>query len=127
MSMATGDERSASLVEQLESMLDWWADVAKTDADITVPKAVEYGAMDLDIMGLSLAMLNPDAWAGADDAERMKAGREMAVLFYLQGKIGRAIGAFQQGRFPSDDTYLDIRVYSFMLSRIRETGRWVEG
>ena len=115
------------LAAEAAEIAEWWVNTATTDALRTVPKAVEYGAVDFDSMGLAMVALVKDKFNGADDAELMRVGREMAAMFYLNGKIGRALGAFQQGMRPSDDTIFDICVYAMMWRRIREKGHWISG
>lgn len=114
------------LIDQATGIAEWWAKTAMNDAERTVPKAVEYGSADMDFMGQFMVALVKDKFVGADDAELLRVGREMATTFYLVGKIGRMIGAFQQGMLPSDDTLFDTSVYAMMLRRIRETGDWIK-
>lgn len=115
------------LVNEAADIAEWWAKTAMADAEKTVPKAVEYGAADLDVMGQFMVALIRDKFIGADEKELMQVGREMATAFYLMGKLGRMVGAYQQGMRPSDDTLFDTSVYSMMLRRIRETGTWLNG
>lgn len=117
----------ADLAKEAAEIAEWWAKTAMADAERTVPKAVEYGAVDFDVMGQSMVALVKDKFIGADERELMQVGREMACMFYLQGKIGRALGAYQQGMRPSDDTLFDTSVYAMMWRRIRETGHWIDG
>jgi len=49
---------------------------------------------------------------------------QAGVAFYIQGKVGRMLGALAQGRAPSGDTWLDTGVYARMAQRIQETGGW---
>lgn len=113
------------LIKKVTEISEWWVKTAQSDAERTVPKAVEYGAVDFDLMGMYMVALVRDKFEGADDAELMAVGREMAVAFYLIGKMGRMVGAYQQGVMPSDDTIFDTGIYAMMMRRIRETGRWV--
>lgn len=115
------------LARELTQIMGWWIDTAKTDAEKTVPKAIQYGAVDFDIMGQFMVALVADKLHGADDAEKMRVGREMAIAFYMLGKMGRMVGAYATGVLPSDDTLFDTTIYSMMLRRVRETGHWVEG
>lgn len=128
-SLMTPDEirelEQAQEQDRLGELVTWWVRTAERDARTTLPKAVEYGSQDLAMMGAMLVAGGASQWAGADAGDRDRAGMEMAVLFYLHGKIARAISAMQAGRWGSDDTLFDITVYSVMLRRIRETGSWV--
>lgn len=111
---------------QLAEIRAWWVSRAEADANVTLPKALEYGAADFDVMGPALLALGGATWEGADPGEKRQAAQEMAIMFYLLGKVGRAISAYQQGNLPSDDTLFDLRVYAMMACRVRETGRWVD-
>jgi hypothetical protein len=97
----------------------WWRTLTETDIAKTAPKAKEYSAVDLAIMG---DVLRKWTIGGADQPDRI--GQEMAVMLYLLGKVARAIGAYQEGHVPSDDTLDDIRIYAVMLKRIRDKGAW---
>lgn len=108
---------------QMEQIGNWWADVSASDIDRTVPKAVEYGAFDLDIMAQAMISLLPIDTTDMDEA--MKIGRYAATQFYALGKVARAISALAEGRLPGPDSEFDGRVYQIMAQRIRETGRWV--
>lgn len=110
--------------EGMDALHDWWADLAQKDAESCLAKLYEYGSSDFDIMAQSMIAVGGSAWSGASDVDKARIGREMAVLFYLQGKVARAFGALQKGRVPSNDTYDDITRYSMILRRIRETGKW---
>lgn len=114
------------LRQQLNGITDWWIKTAMADAEKTLPKAIEYGSADFDLMGQFMVALVKDKLEGATDDEKLRVGREMAVTFYLIGKLGRMVGAYATGVLPSDDTLFDTNIYSMMLRRIRETGHWVE-
>jgi hypothetical protein len=113
------------LADQLSEIIAWWEQVARADANRTIPKALEYGASDLDMMGTAMLGMAGHQWDAAPADERRQIGQEMAALFYLQGKVARAISALQQGRLASADTLFDITVYSMMLRRMRDFGSWV--
>lgn len=119
---------AVSKAQQIEATIDsitkWWAITAESDARITAPKAAEYGAADLAIMGKAMEGLFP----GIDrfpPEEREKIGLEMAVAFYTLGKAARLFGGYEQGRLPGDDSWFDLTVYPLMARRIREIGYWV--
>jgi hypothetical protein len=115
--------RQGDIEAQMAEITEWWRKMSEAEIERTVPKAVHYGAADLDVMGAAMASLLP--LDGADDDERAMMGRYAAVAFYILGKISRMFGALEQGRLPAEDTEFDIKVYAMMASRIRETGRWV--
>lgn len=121
----TAEQRRADLDEELHTIADWWRALTEEDIKATLPKALEYGASDLDLMGQGVRMLQGDVWEGGDAGERRAVGQELAVLFYLQGKIARALSAAGSGQRCSDDTIKDIRIYAVMLQKVRETGSWV--
>lgn len=114
------DDRNAAEQE----LRAWWADRARKDADAVIPKAVEYSASDLDIMGNALLHWGGADWNGAPDEQRRALGQEQAIAFYVLGKVSRLIGAYGEGRLPSEDTWDDVRIYATMAARVRQTGRW---
>lgn len=121
----TAEQRRADLESQLYEIKTWWEGLTARDIADTLPKAIEYGASDLDLMGQGVRMLQGDVWEGGDAGERRAVGQELAILFYLQGKIARALSAASLGQRCSADTIKDIRIYAVMLQRVRETGTWV--
>ena len=87
-------------------------------------KAQEYGSHDLEIMGTSMEALFPDS--GKLDAQsRHAAGIEMAISFYLLGKVSRMFGGFKKGTTPGDDSWRDGSIYSMMARFVRANGRWI--
>lgn len=136
MYMRTADRHAASVPadiltrqQEIEAAVkeisQWWLGEAQKLIAKTAPKAIEYGAHDLEIMGTGLASLVEQQLRGSDQFEKERFGQYAAVAFYLFGKISRMLSALQQGVLPKDDTEDDIIVYGFMAKRIRETGRWV--
>ncbi len=108
----------ADVVRQL------WQSLNQLEIDRVLPKAIEYGAVDLEIMGFALGRLlnSPNArmreWTGAEL-------QEMACAFYNLGKVARAFGAYAEGRMPNDDCWHDGGVYARMVQIIRERGGWM--
>lgn len=111
-------ELSPEDVGRLEDVLEWWRNTADADAQRTVPKATEYGAYDLEVIGATLMRLM--GW----ENEPARVGSELGVFFYLLGKVARMASAYADHRLPSDDTLFDATVYSMMMRRIREAGEW---
>jgi hypothetical protein len=92
-------------------------DTSHEDLQKLLPKAREYGAADIRIMGFAMQELL--------SLKTLELGEEAAIAFYLLGKIARLFGAYEKGEASSDDTWHDITVYSLMGRRIRENGgRW---
>lgn len=118
------DYAAGSLEAEISAGLsDWWQTESTRDMLATVPKAIEYGSSDLKAMGAQLVALHPGVDAmGAEERDRV--GSEMAIAFYLLGKVARLFGAYERGGLPSDDTIHDVTVYSMMFRRVRETGGW---
>jgi hypothetical protein len=114
------DSLGSEIADQLS---DWWQQESTADMLATVPKAIEYGSSDLKAMGQQLVALHPNVTA-MDAGERDRVGQEMAIAFYLLGKITRLFGAYERGGSPSDDTIHDVTVYSMMFRRVRATGGW---
>lgn len=86
----------------------WWHDTAKAEVNGMLPKLREYGSDDLRAIGQQIAAL---ADTDVDDT----AAYELGVLFYLIGKVQRAVSAAHAGRPASDDTWHDIVVYAKMV------------
>lgn len=95
----------------------WWEATSSGDFEEMAPKVGEYTSADLEVMGAVMQQ-----WGIA--APEQGAGMEAACLWYLLGKVARAVAAYREGRQPSEDTLHDITVYSMMARRIRETGEW---
>lgn len=98
-------------------LYDWWVEKAKDEAEAVVPKAVEYGADDLVVIGRELALL---MGREVDDEE----ATELGIYFYELGKMARWRSAIREGRRVSDDTLHDVGVYIRMAQRNREVGGW---
>lgn len=103
---------------------EWWEEVARREVEQVAPKAVEYSAADLDIMGYVLRNYPAAVDSAASAADAAARAAELACAYYLLGKIARMFGAYHEGRMPSDDCVHDINVYGRMIQRIRETGSW---
>ena len=112
--------------EALPEMTDleaWWQSVTMKDYDDMAPKIEEYGgtgegSADLRIIGDNLAELM--GWHDAPDAVL----QELGCFFYLQGKIARLISDYKQKKPGKADTLHDITVYSMMIRRLQDAGRW---
>lgn len=106
-----------------KAVTDWWMKLATDEVAAVVPKAVEYGSSDLEVMAQAMLMLVPK------DKRSKSLGLEMAVAFYALGKVARLFGSYERGEPASDDTWHDLGVYCRMGQRIREVGSWpgIEG
>jgi hypothetical protein len=111
-----GPTREEWLTQQLT---DWWRAQAEAEIERTVPKAVEYGAADLEVMGSAMLHLVPR------EKRSRQLGLEMALAFYSLGKCARLFGAFERGELPSEDTWFDLGVYCRMAERVRQHGEWL--
>lgn len=119
-----------SVEDRVIDITAWWIGLAKEDAATTAPKAIEYGASDLDIMGKAMeglfaAVRRARGLPALDSSSLAAIGREMAVAFYALGKAARLFGAYERGELPGEDSWFDLTVYSMMARRIRATERWV--
>jgi hypothetical protein len=104
--------------EQMRAELAaWWAEIAQTESDRVVAKAIEYGATDLVDLGDLLLRMSGRSGTVQEAAE-------LGVLFYLAGKVSRWTAAVTEGRPVSLDTIEDIGVYCRMAQRIRSHGGW---
>lgn len=108
----------AMVPNALEALLSgWWMDLAEEEVRRVVPKAVEYGALDLIQIGHDLALT-----AGRQVTDEEAA--EMGIYFYIRGKLARWTDAIARGDRPSDDTLHDLGVYVRMAQRVRHSGGW---
>jgi hypothetical protein len=116
---------AASPAEERWAVIEKWLR-AKFEEDLArlKPKAIEYGASDLKIMGRAMEALLPEG-SDLDHQSRERAGLEMACGFYAMGKAARLYGAWEKGREPSEDTWHDLGIYSWMARFIRDNGRWM--
>lgn len=124
--LSAESEQADSSDPAVQELVQWWLSLARTEADRTVPKAVEYGANDLVEIGRQMAQAAGGMGLSGDDAPPDAAERfaELGIYFYLVGKLARWTSAIQEGRRPSDDTLFDIGVYVRMAQRVRDTGSW---
>lgn len=107
---------------RLEELFEWWEEDSRAAAEQTVPKAVEYSASDLAMIGEAMA-----ATLGTVPPEGVEPEQwhtELACAWYALGKIGRWLGAIREGRAASDDTLFDLEIYAKMARRTREAGSW---
>ena len=96
----------------------WWADTTARDAELVVPKAVEYGSTDLAEIGFTMAGILGVKDIGSEEAT------ELGIYFYVVGKMARWTSAIQRGDRVSDDTLLDLTTYTLMARRNRDVGGW---
>ena len=97
-------------------MADWWMGAAVEEIEATVAKVEEYGGDDLTEIGLEMAGL-----AGLEEVSEVDAA-ELAIFFYMRGKMARWASAIRRGQSVSDDTIHDIGVYARMAQWIRQNG-----
>lgn len=116
---ACTSERAAETITATpeQQLTEWWMTQAEDEIARTVPKAIEYSAVDLQDIGNDLART-----MGREVSDEEAA--ELGVFFYLRGKVARWVGAVMAGQRVSDDTLFDIGVYVRMVQRIRESGSW---
>lgn len=95
----------------------WWLEHAQDEARQTVRKMAEYGSGDL--IGIGAAVTHMADRQPVSDDEAF----EIGCLFYLIGKIERAISATNRGDTASDDTWFDIAIYAKMV-QARRAGAW---
>lgn len=104
------------------AVVAWAMETIQEDFISVQRQIVEYGSVDLEMMGVGL--LEAAHWDATIPSASANPGMEMALVFYLQGKISRAVSAIAAGHLPSQDTLRDIRVYALMLAHVREYGHW---
>lgn len=96
----------------------WWTQQAEATAEATADKCAEYGSHDLYGIGHQVAKL---AGREVSNSEAF----ELGCLFYVLGKIERAMSAAQRGDHASDDTWFDLSVYAMMVQAHR-AGVWMD-
>lgn len=107
-------------MSQLEELEDWWMKTAKADFEMMLPKLKRYGAYDLKIMGAEIAHLT-----GVVRGVQLSAlAEELAIWFYVSGKVARLQAEYEQGLPGDPDHWVDTSIYSFMARRIQEAGGW---
>lgn len=99
----------------MTGVAEWWMNHSQEELDMLMPKVAEYSSADLDIIGDILLRLRPDLVGVVPRVE-------FGIAFYALGKVARIFGAYSDGRIPSDDSWLDLAVYSKMALRTRDTG-----
>jgi len=107
-------------VTDFDELLEWASATVASDLDSVRRQITEYGSIDLEMMGMGLLEASSIP-VSEHDVQR---GMEMALIFYLQGKVARCISAMSAGKMPSDDTLRDLRVYALMLGHVRAFGHW---
>ena len=100
----------------IETLRNWWLEQSESEIMAVVPKAIEYGSADLDIIGYALSKFAKQSDFTTND--------ELGIAFYILGKVARLIGAYSDGSKPSDDTWFDIAIYTKMAQRARAVGSW---
>jgi hypothetical protein len=115
------DEAGEVIVSDLAADLEgWWEQIARDEVMAVVPKAVEYSSTDLLDIGTSMARAMGREVTHAEAVE-------LGISFYALGKMSRIMGAIQEGRQPSDDSWHDLGVYARMVQRVRQSGGWPTG
>lgn len=100
---------------------DWWIEQSRQEMEACVPKAAEYGSTDLAVVGRAMGRMMGRESLSDEEAT------EIGIFFYLQGKFARWEDAIMHGRKVSDDTLLDLSVYTKMMQRNRAVGGWPFG
>lgn len=95
----------------------WWEDTTDEEIRSMIPKVIEYGSHDLDIIGDIMLMMRPELRGKIQPAE-------LGVAFYALGKIARIMGAYADGAAPSDDSWHDLAIYARMAQRVRNAEGW---
>lgn len=115
---APGPEEPGQVQMQL-LLEEWWRDQSHAEMLACVPKAIEYGATDLAVIGRTMGRL-----MGRNGDLTHEEATEIGIYFYLVGKLARWEDAIVHGRRVSDDTLLDASIYIKMQQRNRAVGGW---
>lgn len=101
-------------------MIRWWVESDEENRQMAFYKRGIYGSADMVIMGAAMRVLaEGEPWTPDE-----KQAEQMAIGFYVLGKISRAFGAWAQGKDPSEDSWVDIEVYARMARAVEEFGKW---
>lgn len=103
--------------ERATALREWMSQFFVEAMNQIIPKAIRYGSADLELMGKAMIQFRPEL-------DGTVSGQELAVWFYVLGKVARLEGAYAQGEEPDIDSWYDLFVYALMAHRIRETGGW---
>lgn len=106
----------------LEELVGWLHGHDQDLNRLLVERADEYGSGDLEIMAAAMNRLLPEN--GLDPEARWVVAREMAIAFYLMGKVGRMFSAYERGQVPGTDSWRDVEGYAKIALKLRETGTW---
>lgn len=112
------DEVPSSQRVAMEALQRWWMETASAEAAATIPKAVQYGSSSLTSVGEMLLAIAPDLRGVVSE-------QELAITFYVFGKMARVLAALERGERPAADHWDDIGIYTKMLRYVRENGSWV--
>lgn len=111
---------------EAERLARWWIVTATGDLSAVVPKAIQYGGADLEVMAKAMEALIPAKRKETLDRDSLRRlAMDMAIGFYALGKVARLFGAYEQGELPSEDTWFDLGIYAMIARRVREEGAWV--
>lgn len=99
------------------TLSDWWRRTDRADLDAFLPKLEEYGARDLVAHGQAI-----QAMRGGPPNSPDRVLGEIGCMFYLHGKLARAMEAYIHGNLPSEDTLKDIETYARMARAFRTRG-----
>lgn len=103
----------------IDSLTDWWMEVARQEIQAAAPKAVEYGSRDLVEVGRAMASI-----AEREGSMNDEEAAELGIYFLVINKVARWTAALRTGQRVSDDTLLDIGIYLRMAQRNRAVGGW---
>lgn len=100
---------------------EWWIRTASDDSIAVAEKYREYGATSLCDLGYEMAEMM--GW------ERPAKGlaQQLAVYYFLLGKMARLKTALLKGEPASDDTWLDITCYAMIARKVQASGAWPNG
>lgn len=115
-----GTESTATRDELLrDALTQWWEQISEEEIARTIPKAVKYGAVSLEILGEALVKQLPP------ELRSKRVALQMAVWVYAQGKMARAWASLLRGEMPSHDDWFDMGVYAKMALYVEANGEWV--
>lgn len=107
-----------SIDVRAKNLCMWLETHDQATREATLPKAIQYGSVDLELMGQALEAMMPQL-------NGKIRGTELAIQFYALGKLARLVSGYAEGIVPDVDSWHDLEIYSKMAQKVRETGDWI--
>ncbi len=98
----------AEAMREIDRICEFWDSSLERVQATFKERAATYSNKDLEMTGYAFSNFGAKADFGPTELELL------GILFYVQGKVARAISAMGRGRIPTEDTLDDLDVYALM-------------